>query len=311
MEIKKIDTTQTSQVHWVSRPESFDDFIGQEPIKKILKTAIASAQKRVGHLWHILFAGPSWFWKTTMANIISKQLGVGVKIVTAYAISKPSEIVSILNSLEPWDLLFIDEIHRLKPTVEEVLYIAMEDFVIDMVMPEWGNVRIPINPFTLVGATTKPEQLSQPIKNRFIYSFHFMEYSFEEKQVIIERYLHQYQIPFSSDLLCDIAKNVDAVPREIHNLWIKIRDFCVSHNYEALTFPIWQDFLQHTQIKEGWMTPLHQQYLDVLSHYDRPLGAKAIAAQLGVSEKSLEEDIEPLLLKLWKIEKTFQGRILL
>jgi Holliday junction DNA helicase RuvB len=186
-----------------------------------------------------------------MANIISKQLGVGVKIVTAYAISKPSEIVSILNSLESGDLLFIDEIHRLKPTVEEVLYIAMEDFVIDMVMPEGGNVRIPINPFTLVGATTKPEQLSQPIKNRFIYSFHFMEYSFEEKQVIIERYLQQYQISFSPELLCEIAKNVDSVPREIHNLVIKIRDFCVSRNYEGLTEMIWQDFLQHTQIKEG------------------------------------------------------------
>ena len=136
MEVKKIDTTQISYALGAARPEFFDDFIGQEPIKKILKTAIASAQKRSGPLGHILFAGPSGFGKTTMANIISKQLGVGVKMITAYAISKPSEIVSILNSLESGDLLFIDEIHRLKPTVEEVLYIAMEDFVIDMVMPE-------------------------------------------------------------------------------------------------------------------------------------------------------------------------------
>jgi Holliday junction DNA helicase RuvB len=163
-----------------------------------------------------------------------------------------------------------------------------------------------------VGATTKPEQLSQPMKNRFIYSFHFTDYTFEEKQIIIERYLHQYQISFSDNqLLAEIAKKVDAVPREIHNLCVKIRDFCVNHGYETLTAEVWQAFLSHAQIKEGGMTPLHQQYLDVLAHYDRPLGAKAIAAQLNVSEKSLEEDIEPLLLKLGKIEKTSAGRVLL
>ena len=201
-------------------------------------------------------------------------------------------------------MLFIDEIHRLKPTVEEVLYIAMEDFVIDMVMPEGGNVRIPINPFSLIGATTKPEMLSQPMKNRFVYSFHFMEYTSEEKQLIIQRYLTYYEISFENSLLQEISKKVDSVPREIHNLCVKIRDFCVNHGHGKLTAEVWSDFLIHAQIHEGGMTPLHQQYLDVLLHYGRPLGAKAIAAQLGVSEKSLEEDIEPLLLKLGKIEKT-------
>jgi Holliday junction DNA helicase RuvB len=246
-----------------------------------------------------------------MAHLIAKELDVGVKLITAYAISKPSEIVSLLNSLDTGDVLFIDEIHRLKPTIEEVLYIAMEDFVIDMVMPEGGSVRIPINPFTLIGATTKPEMLSQPMKNRFVYSFHFMDYSPTEKQVIIERYLKQYQIQFAPELLEEIAQKVDSVPREIHNLVIKLRDFFVNHEHETLTNTLWQEFLHHAQLKEGGMTPLHQQYLDILAYYDRPLGAKAIAAQLGINEKSLEEDIEPLLLKLGKIEKTPAGRILL
>lgn len=166
-------------------------------------------------------------------------------------------------------------------------------------------MRIPLNPFTLIGATTKPEMLSQPMKNRFVYSFHFMEYSLEEKKIIIERYLKYYQISLSHPSLLDaIAQKVDSVPREILNLGIKIRDFCVHRNCSELTEEIWSAFLQHSQIKEGGMTPLHQQYLDVLVHYDRPLGAKMIAAQLGVSEKSLEDDIEPLLLKLGKIEKT-------
>jgi Holliday junction DNA helicase RuvB len=312
MEIKKIDTTQLSASAPQTRPDNFSDFIGQEHIKKMLKTAIGSAQKRAGNLGHILFSGPSGFGKTTMAHLIAKQLGVQMKTITAYAISKPSEIVSILNSLESGDILFIDEIHRLRPTVEEVLYIAMEDFVIDMVMPEGGSVRIPINPFTLIGATTKPEMLSQPMKNRCIYSFHFTDYTFEEKQIIIERYLHHYHINLETPtLLSEIAKKVDSVPREIHNLCVKIRDFCVNHGYEMLTLDVWSAFLTHSQIKEGGMTPLHQHYLEVLAHYDRPLGAKAIAAQLGVNEKSLEEDIEPLLLKLGKIEKTPTGRVLL
>jgi Holliday junction DNA helicase RuvB len=188
----------------------------------------------------------------------------------------------------------------------------MEDFVIDMVMPEGGSVRIPINPFTLIGATTKPEMLSPPMKNRFVYSFHFTDYTFEEKQVIIERYLRLYQISFSDEkLLGAIAEKVASVPREIHNLCVKIRDYCVNHGIELLTEKVRIDFLAYTQIKEGGMTPLHQQYLDILAHYERPLGAKMIAAQLGVSEKSLEEDIEPLLLKLGKIEKTLTGRMLL
>jgi len=311
MEIKKINIEQKNQWTGSFRPETFDEFIGQDPIKKVLTTAIESAKKRQGSLWHILFAWQSGFGKTTMANIIAKQMQVWVKIVTAYAINKPSEIVSILNSLEPHDILFIDEIHRLKPTVEEVLYIAMEDFVIDMVMPEWWNIRIPINPFTLIGATTKPEKLSQPMKNRFIYQFHFMDYTFEEKKIIIERYLKQYELGFDKVLLEKIAKNVDSVPREIHNLGIKLRDFCISKNSKNLTDELREQFLHDTQIKEGGLTPLHQQYLDILAHYDRPLGVKTIAAQMGVNEKSLEEDVEPLLLKLGKIEKTPQGRVLL
>lgn len=162
-------------------------------------------------------------------------------------------------------------------------------------------MRIPINPFTLIGATTKIEQLSQPLKNRFIYSFHFVDYSSTEKQLIIQRYLQEYEL-FSPEvqdtLLGEIASKVDSVPREIHNLCIKLRDFCVSHGHPVLTLEVWKAFLQHAQLKEGGMTPLHQQYLDILAYYARPLGAKVIAAQMNVSEKALESDIEPLLLKL-------------
>ncbi len=311
MEIKKINTDKLLNINAANRPLNFDDFIWQEHIKNVLKTAIKSWIKRKSHIGHILFSGPSWFGKTTMANIISKESGVGIKAVTAYAITKPAEIISILNSLEKWDILFIDEIHRLKPNIEEVLYIAMEDFVIDMVMPEWWSVRIPISPFTLIWATTKSESLSQPIKNRFVYNFHFMEYNSQEKQIIIDKYLRQYEVDFKQDILDIIAKKVDAVPREIHNFCIKLRDFVITHpQHKQIDQICFEDFLKHSKIEEWGMTPLHGKYLEILHEANRPMWVKAIAVQLWIHEKAVEEDVEPLLLKLGKIEKTAAGRII-
>jgi holliday junction DNA helicase RuvB len=191
----------------------------------------------------------------------------------------------------------------------------MEDFVIDMVMPEGGNVRIPINPFTLIGATTKSESLSQPIKNRFVYNFHFMEYTPNEKETMIKKYLNKYEINASEELIKKISEKVGSVPREIHNLCIKIRDYVITKEGKndskkhILTDSLWIDFLKHSQIDEGGMTPLHKKYLEILEMADRPMGVKAIAVQLGINEKAVEDDVEPLLLKLGKIEKTSAGRI--
>ncbi len=310
MEIKKISLQTDTSALLSQRPASFSQFVGQEPIKSVLATAIDSAQKRQGQLWHILFSWPSGFWKTTMASIISKQLGTQIKIITWYALSKPSELVSVLNSLENGDILFIDEMHRLKPTIEEVLYIAMEDFVIDMVLPEGWNLRLPINAFTLVGATTKPESLSQPMKNRFVYHFHFMEYRQQEQMIILQHYLELYQLPYEKDLLPTFVRKIAPVPREIHNFVIKMRDFVVSKKIQKLTLSVWEEFLEHVQIDDGGMMPIHRKYLEILSDAERPLGVKTIAVQLGVSEKTLEEDIEPLLLRLGKIEKSSKGRML-
>ena len=310
MEVKRISTTSQNTVSGSQRPVDFESFIGQEPIKAVLKTAIESAKLRAGELGHILFSWSSGFWKTTLAGILSKQMGSSLKVVTWYALSKPSELVSVLNSLDVGDILFIDEIHRLKPTIEEVLYIAMEDFLIDMVMPEGWSLRLPINPFTLIGATTKPESLSQPMKNRFIYQFHFMDYTPDEKKRILDQYLAFYGVKYEQNLITDISKKVAPVPREIHNLAVKIRDYLVSKKIKILTSNDRADFLAHTQIQDGGMMPIHSKYLEILETTDRPLGLKSLAIQLWVSEKTLEEDIEPLLLKLWKIAKTTKGRIL-
>ena len=311
MEIKKISLETTTSWTISHRPQSFAEFIWQAPIKSVLQTAIESAKLREAPLGHILFSGSSGFGKTTLATIISQQMNTNIKVVTGYALTKPSELVSLLNSLESWDILFIDEIHRIKPTLEEVLYIAMEDFVIDMLMPEWWSIRLPINPFTLVWATTKPESLSQPMKNRFIYHFHFMDYDLEEKKTILDRYLQHYQVNYEPHLLEKFVQKVASVPREIHNLVIKIRDYLISRQLPILTSKDREEFLKHSQIDDWGMMPIHKKYLDILTDFDRPVGVKTLAVQLWVSEKNLEEDIEPLLLKLGKIEKTTKGRSLI
>ena len=311
MEIKKISLETATSWTISHRPQSFTEFIWQAPIKSVLQTAIESAKLREAPLGHILFSGSSGFGKTTLATIISQQMNTNIKVVTGYALTKPSELVSLLNSLESWDILFIDEIHRIKPTLEEVLYIAMEDFVIDMLMPEWWSIRLPINPFTLVWATTKPESLSQPMKNRFIYHFHFMDYDLEEKKTILDRYLQHYQVNYEPHLLEKFVQKVASVPREIHNLVIKIRDYLISRQLPILTSKDREEFLKHSQIDDWGMMPIHKKYLDILADFDRPVGVKTLAVQLWVSEKNLEEDIEPLLLKLGKIEKTTKGRSLI
>ena len=311
MEIKKISLETATSWTISHRPQSFSEFIWQTPIKSVLQTAIESAKLREAPLGHILFSGSSGFGKTTLATIISQQMNTNIKVVTGYALTKPSELVSLLNSLESWDILFIDEIHRIKPTLEEVLYIAMEDFVIDMLMPEWWSIRLPINPFTLVWATTKPESLSQPMKNRFIYHFHFMDYDLEEKKTILDRYLQHYQVNYEPHLLEKFVQKVASVPREIHNLVIKIRDYLISRQLPILSSKDREEFLKHSQIDDWGMMPIHKKYLDILADFDRPVGVKTLAVQLWVSEKNLEEDIEPLLLKLGKIEKTTKGRSLI
>ena len=311
MEIKKISLETTTSWTISHRPQSFAEFIWQAPIKSVLQTAIESAKLREAPLGHILFSGSSGFGKTTLATIISQQMNTNIKVVTGYALTKPSELVSLLNSLESWDILFIDEIHRIKPTLEEVLYIAMEDFVIDMLMPEWWSIRLPINPFTLVWATTKPESLSQPMKNRFIYHFHFMDYDLEEKKTILDRYLQHYQVNYEPHLLEKFVQKVASVPREIHNLVIKIRDYLISRQLPILPSKDREEFLKHSQIDDWGMMPIHKKYLDILTDFDRPVGVKTLAVQLWVSEKNLEEDIEPLLLKLGKIEKTTKWRSLI
>ncbi|MFA7284451.1 MAG: AAA family ATPase [Candidatus Absconditabacterales bacterium] len=311
MQVKKIDTTTQQKYKNEHRPISFGDFVGQEDSVRVIKTAISSSQKGGHPLGHMLLLGPAGYGKTTLAQIIAHELGAHCKVVTAYAINKPADIISLLNTLQEGDILFIDEIHRLIPKIEEMLYTAMEDFVIDMVMPDGGHVRIPIQPFTLIGATTKSDSLSKPLKSRFIYRFHFVDYTDTEKQRIVGYYLKKLGMSFEPLDIARFSRILENVPRELHNGCVRMFDYLTAHHQHlTLSAAIIDQFTDRNKAQEGGLTPLHQAYLDVLQGAGKPLGLKTIAIKMGLHEKTVEEEIEPLLIKMGLVDKVTNGRVI-
>lgn len=316
MLIQSINTDTAKTPNISLRPVSFDEFIGQSTIKNILTTAIQSALQESHTLWHILLNGPSGYGKTTLAWIIAGSTQTTLYTITAYAISKPADMIGILNQLQEWDVLFVDEIHRLKPALEEMLYIAMEDYRIDMVLPDWWSVSLPLKPFTLIWATTKPEWLSSPLKNRFVYGFHLEPYSHWEKVQILQRYLEKYYISIGDDMLERLAQYTTHTPREITTMTIQIRDYLTVHSKKWANGLMFDShhidgYLQYSQRKIWGLTSLHERYLAILtsSHWN-PVGLKTLATKLWMTQKSVEDEIEPLLFGLSKIEKTMRWRIL-
>ncbi len=306
-----MDTHQKKDFKKKIRPDSFKVFIGQNHITRILQTAIDSAQRKSHSLGHILLCGPSGYGKTTLAQITATAYGKKLHTVTWYAITKPAELISIMTSMDEGDVLFIDEIHRIKPILEEMLYIAMEDFAVDMMMGDGWAIRIPLKSFTLIGATTKPESMSEPLKNRFIYNFHCIDYTDNEKNKIVQRYLDHYSISYEQSLIPQIARKVDTVPRKIHNLIVKIRDFLISYHHSLdLSDKNRKECETRLSIKDGGITNIHDRYIDILKANTGAIGLKTIALQLGINEESVENEIEPLLIKAGLIEKTSRGRIL-
>ena len=313
MQIKKIVPILSTGMSPSHRPTDFGHFIGQDGIKKTLATAISSAFKQGRPVGHILFSGPSGYGKTTLAQLVAQGVNSQLHSVTAYAISKPAEMIAVLNGLQGGDVLFIDEIHRLKPAIEEMLYIAMEDCCIDMVMPDASAVKIPLQPFTLIGATTKMQLLSAPLKNRFIYKLHLTDYTSADVCKLIKQTLVQKGISLVDEtLIKEISTYCTTTPREIVSTLIQLHDWMIVH---AETLVLWKQqreaFLHDARLVSGGLSPLHQHYIAILSATEgRPVGIKTLSAKLGVDEQVIEHDLEPLLFKLGKIEKSSRGRYL-
>lgn len=294
------------------RPKDLKDYIWQNHIKKHLEVSISSAQIRWESLEHILFYWPPWLWKTTLWNIISKEMWTNLKTGSWPAIEKQSDLVSILSSLEDGDILFIDEIHRLRPQVEEILYTAMEDYHIDIMVWSWTwaqSIKLPLKPFTLVWATTRLSALSWPLRDRFWNILKLDFYNEEDIWSIIKNNSTTLWINLNNPVIEIISKKSRWTPRIANRLLKIIRDY----------HTIWRDILNLDDLKdifiwiwidELWLDYLDRKYLEsILFKFSWwPVWLNTISATIWEEETTIEDVVEPYLLQIWFIERTSRGR---
>lgn len=295
------------------RPSNFDDYIGQEKIKSNLKVFIGAARKRGESLDHVLFYGPPGLGKTTMAYIIANQMGANIKITSAPMIEKSGDLAAILTNLDEGDVLFIDEIHRLSPAIEEVLYSAMEDFRLDIIIgsgPAAQTIKIDIPKFTLIGATTRAGMISAPLRDRFGMQFRLQFYTPIELSQIISKAAIKLGRTSQKDASLEIAKRSRGTPRISLRLLKRIRDFADMNDEEDITHLRAKESLDRLGVNELGFDEMDLKYLDILfDAKTRPLGLSTIAAALSEDEATIEDVIEPYLLANGYIERTAKGRV--
>ncbi|MBZ7994555.1 Holliday junction branch migration DNA helicase RuvB [Campylobacter canadensis] len=294
------------------RPLNFDDYIGQEKIKENLKVFIKAAKLRNESLDHCLFFGPAGLGKTTLANIIASEMGVNIKTTAAPMIEKSGDLAAILTNLEQGDILFIDEIHRLSPAIEEVLYPAMEDFRLDIIIgsgPAAQTVKIDLNRFTLIAATTKSGGISTPLRDRFGINFRLEFYKDEELALIIYKAAIKLNIKCNEDAALEIAKRSRSTPRIALRLLKRVRDFALVNNEEIITKKRAHESLIALGVNELGLDEIDLKYLDFLCKAKKAVGLNTLAATLSEDERTIEDVIEPYLLANNYIEKSAKGRV--
>ncbi|MCR5506543.1 MAG: Holliday junction branch migration DNA helicase RuvB [bacterium] len=297
------------------RPLCIDDFIGQSGIKENLKVFIQSAKSRKIALDHCLLYGPPGLGKTTLANIIALELGVGFRATSAPMITKTGDLAAILTNLQPNDVLFIDEIHRLSPSVEEVLYSAMEDFKLDLIIgegPAARSVRIDIPPFTLIGATTRTGLLSTPLRERFGIPLAFEFYTDDDLANIVKRAGKILNISLSDNGANEIAKRSRGTPRVANRLLKRVRDFAVVDGKTEIDEQEAKISLQKLSVDEYGLDNLDRRYLTlVINNYaGGPVGIETLSALLSEESDTIEDVIEPYLLQIGFLQRTPRGRVI-
>lgn len=297
------------------RPSSLDEFVGQRQVCENLKIFIEAAKMRHEALDHVLLFGPPGLGKTTLASIIAKELGVNFKATSAPMISKSGDLAAILTNLEANDVLFIDEIHRLNPAIEEVLYSAMEDFQLDLIIgegPSARSVKIDLQPFTLVGATTRSGLLSTPLRERFGIPLRLDFYSPDDLEKIVLRGAHLLNVPMNEQGAREIACRSRGTPRVAGRLLRRVRDFgAVTSNGEigAQTADM---ALKRLNVDKLGLDAFDKRYLTCIAqnYGGGPVGADTLAAALSEERDTIEEVIEPFLLKLGFLQRTPRGRVI-
>lgn len=296
------------------RPQTLDEYIGQEKAKKTLKIYIEAAKQRKDSLDHVLFYGPPGLGKTTLAGIIANEMGVHMKVTSGPAIEKPGEMAAILNQLQEGDVLFVDEIHRLNRQVEEVLYPAMEDFVIDIMIGKGSSarsIRLDLPHFTLVGATTRAGLLTAPLRDRFGVIHHLEFYSQKELQTIVIRSADVLGVEIDSKGAAEIAKRSRGTPRLANRLLKRVRDFAQVKYNGVITYDVAVFALDLLEVDQYGLDKIDRLVLKTMINgfQGGPVGLETLAASIGEDAGTLEDVYEPYLLQNGFINRTPRGRI--
>jgi Holliday junction DNA helicase RuvB len=297
------------------RPQTLSEFIGQASVRENLAVFISAARGRGEALDHLLFSGPPGLGKTTLAQIVARELGVGFRTTSGPILAKQGDLAAVLTNLQPRDVLFIDEIHRLNPSVEEILYPAMEDFQLDLIIgegPAARSIRIDLPPFTLIGATTRSGLIATPLRDRFGIPLRLEFYSEEELQLVVERAARVFDIELTSGGANEIAKRSRGTPRISGRLLKRVRDFAAVDGLSTIDVDVADSALGRLDVDRRGLDTMDRRYLTCLAeNYEGgPVGVETLGAALAEQRDVLEEVLEPFLIQQGFVQRTARGRML-
>lgn len=298
------------------RPASLDEYIGQDKVKENMKIYIEAAKKRGEPLDHCLFYGPPGLGKTTISTIIANEMHSNIKITSGPAIEKPGDLAAILTNLSEYDVLFIDEIHRLSKSVEEILYPALEDFTLDIVIgkgPSSKSIRLDLPKFTLIGATTKAGSLTTPLRDRFGIIHRLELYSIEDLTTIVKRSSKILNIEIENEAAVEIARRSRGTPRIANRLLKRVRDYAMVLGNGKIDLKIAKHALNKLEIDELGLDEIDRKLLEsmIIQYGGRPVGIEALAVTIGEEVDTIEDVYEPYLIQIGFIARTLRGRMVL